>query len=116
TIYEYDSQHRLIKEIYKENGQLEGSYITYEYNNAGFISKSTDWNGTTMQGYDLYTYNSDGRPAKRETFYDTGSGVVLQSTNSYDYDSNKRLIRTNRYNASAPAVIESYSTYSYPTG
>jgi hypothetical protein len=116
SIYEYDSQRRLTKVIYKENGQLESYFETFEYNNEGYISKSVEWDGSTMDGYDLYTYNGDGRLTKRESFYDNGSGIVKQSINTYEYDGNKRLIRKNRYNASAPTVIESYELYTYPSG
>lgn len=115
SIYEYDNQRRLVKQLYKESGQLETYYDTYEYNNAGYVSKSIEWDGTTQEGYDLYTYNSDGRLTRRESYYDNGTGLVLDVIRTYEYDSNKRLIRKNYYEASAPTVIDEYSIYSYPS-
>jgi YD repeat-containing protein len=116
SIYEYDSQGRLIKQSYKEGGKLEPYYETYEYNNAGYISKITEWDSAGVDGYELYTYNTDGRPTRREVFYDDGSGIALQSINTYEYNESKRLIRRNRYDGSTPNVIDEYQIITYPTG
>ncbi|MBK0403200.1 hypothetical protein I5M27_09400 [Adhaeribacter sp. BT258] len=115
TIFEYDSQRRLIKQSYKDNGVLDTYYDTYEYNAAGYISKSIEWEGTKMEEYSLYTYNNDGRLTKRESFYNNGTSVVLDDIITYEYDSNKRLIKKNYYGDASLSVIEEYSTYSYPS-
>ena len=53
SIFEYNSQGRLTKVLYKEGGVLDNYSETYEYNAAGYISKSTEWDGNTMEGYNL---------------------------------------------------------------
>jgi YD repeat-containing protein len=116
-LFDYNGQRQITKASYKEDGVLETSTDVFEYNSGGRISKITEMDGTTVDGFTTYTYNSDGLLIRRESHYSntTGGQPTLQTIRTYEYDNNKKLVRFNSYDGATPTVVEGYSTYTYPS-
>jgi hypothetical protein len=115
TIFNYNSQNRIVNLKPKTNGVPDSASFTVDYNAAGQISRYTYWHGTTQKTYEQYTYNSDNLLTKKETFSHNAVAVIPVYIYTYVYDANKKLIKRNVYAATAPTVLISYIDYTYPT-
>ena len=130
TKYEYDSNGNVIKEIIFSTmaGVPQYSYLSYEYNEKGLISKTYAYLKMSDENYELrsttkYEYDNYNRLSKTrifspdnierkvtELFYDTNGNVIetnfyqegnLSFNDKYEYDN---MINPLRQNIAGPSV------------
>ena len=116
-VYDYTAGGSLSATItYNSSGQAVkavsagiSSYQTFEYT-GNQVTKFSDYDGTTLQDYSVYHYNSSGQVDKMTT-YDASNKMT-----GYDvltYDANGNVIRNDGYDGSSTLV--SSTKYEYDT-
>ena len=81
--YEYNSHHKVIKDVeYNKSGTVI-SHTNYTYNNDGKISKMEYYDGTTLAEKSEYFYNAQGKISKVDLYEEQGGS--LQKYGYYEY-------------------------------
>jgi hypothetical protein len=81
--YEYNSHHKVIKDVeYNKSGTVI-SHTDYTYNNDGKISKEEDYDGSTLNMKYEYLYNAQGKISKVDYYEEQGG--TLQKIWYYEY-------------------------------
>lgn len=113
--YEYDSHGRIIKISDREDGIQKG-YQTVEHNAAGKVSQVNHFSNNKQYAYAVYDYNNDGLLIKSRYYSDMKEPTfTLLFFKTYEYNTNKQLIKLNELNTSPPYNVSGYSEITYPS-
>jgi len=86
TGYEYNAMSKLRRAVIPGDATIPGNIITYQYDNAGNLKKTTDSTGAE----NIFTYDSNGRQLS-QTRQQQGGSDAITVTARYDKNGNKRF-------------------------
>lgn len=120
--FHYDDNNNVIKrELYSDNmfgGWILNSYVCYEYNGDGKVTRRQNWNmndegefAENPDGDEFYEYNDDGTLKQTEMHLFMGSDYKPYNRIKYSYDTGKLVKR--EIMSGLELVNDNYDIYEY---